>query len=183
MQTTRLEKLVTDLFTMSRLDQSITGEFDFGEVNLNTLLADMLLANEPLIQARQHTTVFEPGENLGAIYGDAFQMERALTNILVNAVNYTAEGGQIHIRTRQEQKELIVEIQDNGPGIPAEEHERIFNRFYRGDPARGSGQGGIGMGLAIARKIVEGHGGRIELESEPGKGSTFRVLLPGLQTR
>ena len=183
MQTTRLEKLVTDLFTMSRLDQSITGEFDFGEVNLNALVADMLLANEPLIQERQHNTTFEPGENLGVIYGDAFQMERALTNILINAINYTPEAGQIKIRTRQIQNELVVEIQDNGVGIPSAEHERIFNRFYRVDPARGSGQGGMGMGLAIARKIVEAHGGRIELESEPGKGSTFRVLLPVLQTR
>jgi PAS domain S-box-containing protein len=183
MQTTRLEKLVTDLFTMSRLDQSITGEFDFGEVNLNALLADMLLAHEPLIQQRQHQTTLEPGENLGVVYGDAFQMERALTNILINAINYTPEGGHITLRTRQAQNELIVEIQDNGKGIPVEEHERIFNRFYRIDPARGSGQGGMGMGLAIARKIIEAHGGRIELESEPGKGSTFRVLLPVLKTR
>lgn len=183
MQTTRLEKLVADLFTMSRLDQSITGEFDFGEVNVNALLADMLAAHEPLIQTRQHSLIFEPAENLAPIYGDAFQMERALTNMLINAVNYTPEGGQIQIRTRQMQHELAIEIQDNGIGIPATEHERIFNRFYRGDPARGSVQGGIGMGLAIARKIIEAHGGRIELESEPGKGSIFRVILPVLQTK
>jgi PAS domain S-box-containing protein len=183
MQTTRLEKLVTDLFTMSRLDQSITGEFDFGVMNINALLRDVLLAHEPLVQARQHTTTFEPGENLPTVYGDPFQMDRVFTNMLINAVNYTPEGGQINIRTRQEQGELLIDIQDNGIGIPAEEHERIFNRFYRGDPARGSGQGGMGMGLAIARKIVEAHGGRIELESEPGKGSTFRVLLPVLHTK
>lgn len=183
MQTTRLEKLVTDLFTMSRLDQSITGEFDFGSMNINTVLADVLLAHEPLVQAQQHTLTFEPAEHLANVYGDAFQMDRVFTNMLVNAINYTPEGGTITIRTRQQAGEVVVEIQDNGIGIPAQEHEHIFTRFYRGDPARGSGQGGMGMGLTIARKIVEAHGGRIELESEPGKGSTFRVLLPVLQTK
>jgi PAS domain S-box-containing protein len=183
MQTARLEKLVTDLFTMSRLDQSITGEFDFGKVSINTLLRDMLLAHEPLIQQKQHTAAFEPKDDLAPFYGDAFQMERALTNILVNAINYTPEGGQIHVRAQQVENELVVEIEDNGIGIPAEEQGHIFTRFYRGDPARGSGQGGMGMGLAIARKIVEAHGGRIELESEPGKGSTFRVILPVLHTK
>jgi two-component system phosphate regulon sensor histidine kinase PhoR len=178
MQANRLEKLVNDLFTMSRLDQSITGEFNFAPLDMNDVLNEVLIAHDPLVQVKQHTLQFEPGAAIPATFGDPFQLDRLFTNLLINAVNYTPDGGQIVVRTRYHDGEIIAEMQDNGIGIAAEEHERIFNRFYRADPARSSELGGMGVGLSIARKIVEAHGGRIELESAPGKGSTFRVLLP-----
>lgn len=181
-QTDRLEKFINDLFNMSRLDQAITGEFDVGPVNINTLLGDVLMAHEPLIAERRHQTRFEPDPSLPETFGDRFQLERVFTNLLVNAINYTPDGGHITLRTEYRNPDVIIEVQDDGPGIPPEEHERIFMRFYRGDQARGSDTGGLGVGLSIARKIVEAHGGRIELDSAPGAGSTFRVTLPMLRT-
>lgn len=178
LQTNRLEKLVTDLFTMSRLDQTITGEFNFALLDVNVLLLETITAHEPLVQDKQHTLEFAPGDNMPAMFGDSFQLDRVFTNLLLNAVNYTQEGGLIQVRTRHTISDLIVEFQDNGIGISPEDHERIFDRFYRGDPARNTDKGGMGVGLAIARKIVEAHGGYIQLESAPGAGSTFRVILP-----
>lgn len=183
MQTTRLEKLVTDLFTMSRLDQSITGEFNFGIIDINALVDDVVISHEPLIHAKDHTVRFERGEGVPSTFGDSFQLDRALTNLLVNAINYTPDGGQIVVRTGFRLGDILIEIEDNGIGIPADQHERIFSRFFRGDPARNVDRGGMGVGLSIVRKVIEAHGGRVEVVSAPGEGSTFRVLLPQLQAR
>src|SRR5690606_14287941 len=137
-QTERLEKFINDLFNMPRLDQAITGEFEVGPVNVNALLRDVLMAHEPLIAEQSHQARFEPDPSLPEIFGDRFQLERVFTNLLVNAINYTPDGGHITLRTKYRNPDVIIEVQDDGPGIPPEEHERIFMRFYRGDQARGS---------------------------------------------
>src|SRR5690606_2670959 len=102
--------------------------------------------------------------------------------LLINAAHYTPNGGKISIRTIQGENEAIVEVEDNGVGIAPEAQALVFTRFYRADPSRNPNLGGTGVGLAIARKIVETHGGQIEVESKPGKGSTFTVRLPQLAT-
>ncbi len=179
-QANRLEKFMSDLFHMSRFDQSITGEFEFGPINMNALLQTAVNAHDPIIQQHRHTVIIDPQPDLPAIFGDPFELDRVFTNLLINAVNYTPDGGQITLRTRVVDGNVIVEVQDTGIGIPPDEQERVFARFYRSDPARSAERGGMGVGLSIARKIVEAHGGRIELESTPGEGSTFRVILPVL---
>lgn len=179
-QANRLEKFMSDLFHMSRFDQSITGEFDFGPVDINALLRAVLAAHEYIIQQHGHTVRIDTQAEIPATFGDPFELDRVFTNLLVNAVNYTPDGGQITLRTRCVDGNVIVEVQDTGIGIPPDEQERIFARFYRSDPARSAERGGMGVGLSIARKIVEAHGGRIEVESTPGEGSTFRVILPVL---
>ncbi|MBZ0303512.1 MAG: PAS domain S-box protein, partial [Anaerolineae bacterium] len=181
-QTDRLENFVRDLFSMSRLDESITGEFDFGAIDLNTLLHDVLIAHDPIIREHRHHARLEPAASLPPVFGDRFQLERVFTNLLINAVHYTPDGGLITLRTGQENQMVIATVSDTGMGIAPEDHERVFARFYRGDRARGAETGGMGVGLAIARKIVETHGGSIELDSTPGKGSTFKVILPVLLT-
>ena len=183
MQTERLESFMNDLFNMSRFDKAETNEFNFGRVPVNELVSDVIAAHRPMIDAKQHTLHWEPDGNLGVVLADRFQLDRVMTNLLVNAVHYTPEGGQIAVCTRQQERWAVIEIQDNGIGIPQADHERIFQRFYRGDPARSSDLGGMGVGLAIARKIVEAHGGQIKVESDPGQGSTFRVMIPQLGTR
>ena len=177
-QANRLERLMGDLFNMSRLDKATTNEYDFGRVNLNNTLQDIITAHAVFVQVHGHTVVEEFDDDLPWTFGDRPQLDRVFTNLLVNAVNYTPQDGTITIRTLQQAKNLIVEFSDTGIGIAEEKLDLIFNRFYRADPARGTNAGGMGVGLAIARKIVEAHGGTIEVESEPDVGSTFRVILP-----
>jgi two-component system phosphate regulon sensor histidine kinase PhoR len=107
---------------------------------------------------------------------DGEMIGRVLSNLLHNACKFTPSGGQVSLTARHEGENVIVSIADTGPGIPPNELNRVFERFYKVDRARG--QSGTGLGLAIARHIVEGHGGRIWAESAPGHGATFRFNLP-----
>jgi signal transduction histidine kinase len=101
-----------------------------------------------------------------------------LLNLLDNAVKYTPAGGEISIALRSNTGNAQIIVSDTGMGIPAADQPRIFDRFYRVDKARSRAQGGAGLGLSIARWIVEGHGGTITVESSPGQGSVFTVELP-----
>jgi len=112
------------------------------------------------------------------VAGDAGLLRQALLNIVHNAIRYTPAGGRITVHCRRRQSEALIEVEDTGKGIAPEHQGRLFERFYRVDKARSRAEGGAGLGLAIARAAVERHGGRIELESAPGKGSVFRIVLP-----
>jgi two-component system sensor histidine kinase VicK len=101
-----------------------------------------------------------------------------ITNILSNAVKYTPEGGEITIEGKEESDSVIISIQDTGPGIKKEALGRIFDKFYRGDDTVSRRKTGSGLGLSIAKGIVEAHGGKIWVESEDGKGSRFSFSLP-----
>jgi signal transduction histidine kinase len=96
-----------------------------------------------------------------------------------NAIRYSPEGGVIGLRVGRRASHAVVEVIDQGPGIASEHQQKIFERFYRVDKARARASGGAGLGLAIARWAVERQGGRIELESQPGQGSLFRIVIPG----
>jgi two-component system, OmpR family, sensor histidine kinase SenX3 len=100
-----------------------------------------------------------------------------LLNIVHNAIRHSQEGTSVALQVYRSGGEALVSITDQGPGIPPELQERIFQRFFRVDPARSESTGGYGLGLALARESVEKLGGRIELDSVPGKGSTFRVVV------
>jgi two-component system phosphate regulon sensor histidine kinase PhoR len=119
------------------------------------------------------------------ILGDPDQILRAITNLVANAINYTLDGGKIWVRSRVELAEhekpewVIIEVTDTGIGIPAAELPDIFQRFYRGSNVNPSIPG-TGLGLAIIKEIVDLHGGTIDIESEEGRGSTFRLRLPVL---
>jgi signal transduction histidine kinase len=109
---------------------------------------------------------------------DSAILRLGLTNLLHNAIKYTPNGGVIRVGVfTAPHGEAVIEVQDTGPGIPAADSQKVFERFYRVDAGRSRDAGGVGLGLAIARWAVEANGGRIELESEDGKGSLFRVVL------
>ena len=111
--------------------------------------------------------------------GDANVLRQGLSNLIDNAIKYTPDNGTITVTVaNMSVDEAAIEVKDTGRGIPAVHRERIFDRFYRVDAARARDSGGLGLGLAISRWAVEAHGGRIELESEEGKGSLFRIVLP-----
>ena len=101
-----------------------------------------------------------------------------LFNLVDNAVRFTPEGGHVTVSARRRNGSVEVMVSDTGAGIPAEHLPRLFERFYRADQARARGDGGTGIGLAIARSVVEAHGGQIRAESEPGRGSIFTFDLP-----
>lgn len=177
-QTDRLEKLVNDLFDITRFDRASTSEYQIGRVDINDLLVDIIALQQPFIESRALTVTFEADDSLPRFLGDAFKLERALTNLVMNALNYTPERGNITLRTCVRERQINIEICDTGIGIPPDELPHIFERFYRADKARGTMNGGLGLGLPIAQRIIESHGGTITVDSEPGAGSTFTVKLP-----
>jgi len=113
------------------------------------------------------------------IRGDREALSRALWNLLENAVKYSAPPARVWVETSARDGGLAIYVRDEGTGIPGGEQAQIFNKFYRGSEAKARGVKGTGLGLAMVRHIVEGHGGEIRVESEPGRGSTFTLILPG----
>ncbi len=175
-QHAHLQRLIEDLLTMSRLDMDV--ELMFEQLDLNTLIGGALTAQSALAASKKHKVEFTPVDKLPSIKGDGAYLSRALEIIILNALHYTSEGGMIIVRAYEREQQTFIEVQDNGMGVSAVDLPRVFERFYRGDEARNTHTGGTGLGLAIARKIIELHNGNIEVESEEGKGSTFRIVLP-----
>ncbi|HXT21983.1 MAG TPA: ATP-binding protein, partial [Thermoanaerobaculia bacterium] len=175
----RLQALVDDLLTLSRLESPASGKdaqpaepVDLGELarTASEVVASTAVERDVSVE------VVTAEERLR---GDADALERLLVNLLDNAVKYNRPGGSVRLEVRRDGDEVVIEVRDTGIGIPAEHLPRIFERFYRVDRARSRSEGGTGLGLAIVKHVAQLHGGRVEVESEPGKGSTFRVLLPG----
>jgi signal transduction histidine kinase len=117
-------------------------------------------------------------QDLPLVQADAACLRQILQNLLDNAVRHTPRGGRISIKAARLGSEIVISVADTGAGIPKTEQERIFERFYRADSARSREEGGTGLGLSIAKHMAEAHGGRIQLQSEVGNGSTFLVFLP-----
>ncbi len=176
-QTQRLERLVDDLRTLSRLDQRVNA-LNLVPVDLNTLAAEIVEAHKPLAATKNQALVFESGADFMPILADRAQFERAIVNLVANALNYTHEGGQIIVTTRQVGDICACVVRDNGMGIAPEDLPHIFERFYRSQRVKEEGLKGSGLGLAIAHEIVQAHNGRIEVSSELGKGSAFTVWMP-----
>ncbi len=150
---------------------------EFKDVNLKELIEE--LASDMEVLARDKGVGFNIGplENL-TIKGDRIQLRQLFLNILKNAVTYTPSGGNISSSVARQKETAVVTISDTGIGIPSEHLPYVFERFYRVDKARSRAQGGSGLGLAIAKYVAEAHDGKIDVESQVGKGSIFQVTLP-----
>jgi signal transduction histidine kinase len=172
-QTDDLARLANDTLLISRME---TGEiqFEWREVELGPLVLEAV----PLGLSR-HSLQTDVPADLPAIVADADRIKQIVTNLLSNAVKYSPEGGAVTVRVRRRgDQHILIEVADQGLGIPADQVGRLFQKFERvrtDDHLRISG---TGLGLYICKKIVEGHGGQIWVESEPGRGSTFSILLP-----
>jgi PAS domain S-box-containing protein len=177
-QASRLHQQIEDLLSLSRLDKSSVEEFTFEMRSLSLLLQNVVAGQKSLAERKKHRLSLSVEANLPPILADDAQLFRALSNLLVNALNYTPDGGDINVQAYRRDDRIAVEIQDNGIGIRKEDLPHIFERFFRADATRSAETGGAGLGLTIARRVIEAHGGDIEVESEAGKGSTFRVWLP-----
>ena len=168
----RLRGLTEDLLRLARGEDETTVTRE--RVALSDLLTDVADSLRPLAEDKGLALRVQVPEGL-ALTGDMDALIRLFVNLLDNAIKYT-ERGEITLTARPEADELIVEVTDTGIGIPPEHLPRIFDRFYRVDSARSAG--GAGLGLAIARQIAKAHGGRLEVRSAPGAGSTFTIRLP-----
>ena len=177
-ETSRLENMVADVLDLSRMEEGITST-KFMWINYNDIVEKVLTANQLSAEAKGLKMAFLPGSELPKVLVEVDLMNQALNNLIANAINYTPEGG-VDIRTKFDDgnNQIILSVADTGVGIALEDQQHIFDRFYLVTHAGQSTIPGTGLGLAITREIIEKHGGSIELQSELGSGSTFRIYIP-----
>lgn len=175
----RLINIVNDLDTISKLESSMN-KLNLEKFDVVALARE--IAEQAEIEAdRKHIRITVKGsENLPSpfwVQADKHYIGQVFVNLIINSIRYGKEGGQTRIRFRDMLDKILVEVEDNGLGIGKEDLPRIFERFYRTDKGRSREQGGTGLGLAIVKHIIEAHGERISVRSEPGVGSTFSFTL------
>jgi PAS domain S-box-containing protein len=177
-QTSQLVRIVDDILDMARITR---GEFtiEHAPVDLSAVAHAAIETVRPLIDEKSHTLTGDFPAVPIVVEGDADRLTQLLANLLGNAARYTPPGGRIGIAVREAGHYASLSVRDSGPGIAADARERVFDMFVRGDDARAAFGGGLGVGLALARKIAELHGGSLDLAGEPdGAGAEFRVRLP-----
>lgn len=177
-QSRRLTRLSVDVAALSDAEHS-TGTIDARWVSMDRLVAVATTAWEPRYRAKDVAIESAVQTNLPAVWADPERLGQILTNLLDNALRHTPSGGSVIVSARATDDDVVISVSDTGEGIPPEHLVRLFDRFYRVDGARDRVHGGAGIGLAIAKALVDGHGGRIKAVSEgPGTGSTFTLSLP-----
>ncbi|MDG6102065.1 PAS domain S-box protein [Dactylosporangium aurantiacum] len=173
----RLRALIEDLLTISKVE---AGVFDLELVT--TDLTEVLVAAHAAVEARasrrDHRLELAIAPRLGTIDADPEQLRRALVNLLVNAVNFTPDGGLIELTAKLDGADVVIKVRDTGVGIDPAEQGQLFTRFFRGTFAVREAVQGAGLGLAITKTIVEGHGGEVAVDSVVGAGTTFTVRIP-----
>lgn len=170
----RLSRIVSDLLDLSRLE---TRSPRLEPVRLDEVAAEEAARVADRIRQSGIRLAVETSEPV-AVSGDRDDLSLLVANLLDNAVRYTNQGGEVRLVVEQEEDGAVLSVADTGIGIPTRDVPRVFERFYRVGRARSRDTGGTGLGLSIARHVTEQHGGRIEVESQLGRGSTFRVTLP-----
>ncbi|EAD9709684.1 PAS domain-containing protein [Listeria monocytogenes] len=174
----RLHRLIMDILALSRIEQNPVAEnvelVDVDEVIEQSARTIFEMATEKNIRV----TIPEKTSGSVMIETDRDKLQQIIINLLSNAINYTPIDGKVEVKLIEQEAEVIIEVTDNGIGIPAKDIDRVFERFYRVDKARSRHSGGTGLGLSIVKHLVENCGGRIEVESQEEVGSTFRVTLP-----
>ena len=173
----RMTKIVQDLLTLSRFDAGSIS-FDFQTFSFAQSVKDVYSAQRLEAQKRGHEFSLEFKSPVGEIRGDRARIEQVLINLVSNAIKYTPEGGKIRMTAGQKDNEVWCTVRDTGIGIPKEDLEHIFERFYRVDKARSRESGGTGLGLSIAYEIVERHDGRFVVQSRQGQGTSMTLYLP-----
>jgi signal transduction histidine kinase len=169
---TSMTRLVQQLLTLARADA--------GELGLRPEPVDLRVV---VAEALEGLTIGRPVDSAFAdrpvmVRGDAEHLGRVVANLVENAARHTPAEGTIRIETVRSGNEAVVAVRDTGEGISAEHLPHLFERFYRVDAARARRDGGSGLGLAICKNLVEAHGGRLEIESSPGVGTTARAVFP-----
>ena len=172
----QMSSLIDQLLTLARADAG-KEQWNFAEVELGKLVTNLSTDIEVLCEEKGLSFQLGQTQDL-VVKGDEARLRELFMNLLDNAIRYTSAPGTVSLSFRREGQMAVVAITDTGVGIPAEDIPFIFERFYRVDKSRSHAEGGSGLGLAICRHIAETHGGKIEVESQVGAGSTFSVWLP-----
>ena len=173
-----LSHLIDDLFELAQLEAGGL-PLEKGENSLCDLISDTIESFSELAARQEVTLEGRADPVVDPVIMDAQQIGRVLSNLVGNALRHTPSGGTVRVQASAQPGGARVEIQDSGEGIPAQDLPHVFERFYRGEKSRSRATGGAGLGLAIAKGIVEAHGGTIGVESQPGQGTRFTFTLPG----
>ncbi len=180
-ETDRMTRLVKDLLLLSSLDHSIKDTAK-EEIDIEFLTGSIVEKLQHAAKEKYQQLVYEPVNKLPVFIGNADRIEQVITNIITNALKYSAERGRIIVTTMYMFDSINIKVKDNGIGIPEKDLEHIFERFYRVDKARSREMGGTGLGLAIAKEIIEAHGGSISIKSQPGIGTEVLIKLPCIKS-
>ncbi len=172
----RAARTIDDLLELSRIE--LGGPALCEAVSVDVAIADAIGRNRTAAEHR-HVAVHAPSATELVVWGDSRQLVSALANLIDNAVKYSDEHSDVTVGARADNGTVMIDVIDHGVGIPATDVDRIFERFYRVDPARSRATGGTGLGLSIVRHVAANHGGRVTVTSREGEGSTFTLHLPG----
>jgi len=177
-QTAHIARMVDDLVDVARLEKGKMS-LQRNRVELNDVIASAIEAAQPLLQARGHQVQFDAGTEPLALDADATRIEQIVCNLLVNAAKYTQRPDVIRVATRRDGASALVAVADRGAGFAPEDGEAFFGLFVQGGQSLARTQGGLGIGLTIARRLAELHGGWVDAQSDgPGNGATFTLRLP-----
>jgi two-component system OmpR family sensor kinase len=171
-ESARMTLLVEDLLLLARLDEGRPLERERVE------LADVVREAVETARTVEPDRVIELEAEQAVALGDRYRLRQMVDNLLGNARAHTPPDATVSVSVATLNGNALVSVQDSGPGMTAEEHERVFERFYRADPSRARASGGVGLGLSIVSAVAEAHGGQISVRSEPGEGSRFEITLP-----
>lgn len=174
----RLLKLVNDILDVSRLDTD-TMRFDMEKINTVEILDEIVEDMKPAVEGKNLEFIANIPKELPDIIGDRYRLSQVLKNLMSNALKFT-DNGHIAITAREENKEILVSVDDTGIGMSKEELEKVFSKFYQAYTGEDRKNEGTGLGLFICKQIIEKHKGKIWVESEIGKGSSFKIRIPHL---
>ena len=169
-------KIIDDLLAMVKMDKS-EAELNLSQVDIVVLVKQILKRLRPIANRRNVELILESIREVAADI-DEMKLSLAISNLVENAIKYNSAGGWVRVTVDADHKFFYVKVADSGIGIPEEEQDRIFERFYRVDKARSRETGGSGLGLAITRRVILMHKGAIKLTSKEGEGSVFTLRIP-----
>jgi two-component system OmpR family sensor kinase len=168
-----MARLVDDMLLLARLDQQ--RGLETKPVDVVTVVREAVDDFRVVAPDRPLTTDLVES---AVVRGDRLRLRQVIDNFLTNTRIHTPAGTPVHVGVARRGNQVEISIADQGPGIPTEDQARVFERFWRADPARVRSRGGTGLGLAIVASLVQAHGGSVGVSSEPGRGATFTVRLP-----
>lgn len=174
-----ISDLIGDLLDIGRIEAGL--EQEMAPCQLESIVRQAAESLQAVANEKHHTLILNIMPNLPPLMGNARRLEQVITNLIGNAIKYTPDAGKIDVTLKAKGPYLVLDVSDNGLGIPLEDQPHVFEKFYRVRNDETADIGGTGLGLSIVRSVVEKHGGRVWVESKPGEGSTFIVLLPTQQ--
>jgi len=171
-----ITELVGDLLDIGRIEAGF--DLDMTETELGPLVTEAVVELRPRAQAKQQSLQVHVPTELTPVRGNARRLRQVVSNLVGNAIKYTPKGGRIEVNALEGENHIVVNVTDNGIGIPLDDQPYVFDKFFRANVPETTEVSGTGLGLSIVKSVVEKHGGRVWLESTLGEGSTFTVLLP-----